>query len=73
MEEMALEMMQDVHRNAQGVSIIRGSLSLEEYRKVQRREDACDIWSILKMLHEGDSKMKRHMIDVLESELARYD
>jgi hypothetical protein len=70
---MTPEMMQDVHHSAQGVSIIKESLSLEEYRKVQRREDARDIWSILKMLHEGDPKAKRHMIDVLESELARYD
>jgi hypothetical protein len=71
---MTPEMMQDVHHSAQGVSIIKESLSLEEYRKVQRREDARDIWSILKMSHEGDPKANRHMIEVLESdELARYD
>jgi hypothetical protein len=30
-EEMMPEMMQEVHRNAQVVSIIKGSLCLEEY------------------------------------------
>lgn len=30
-EEMTLEMMQDLHRNAQVVNIIKGSLSAEEY------------------------------------------
>jgi hypothetical protein len=33
-EEMTPEMMQEVHRSAQAVSIIKGSLSLEEYQKV---------------------------------------
>jgi hypothetical protein len=70
---MTPEMMQDLHRNAQAVSIIKGSLSAEEYRKVQEREDAREIWNILKMSHEGDPKAKRHRIESLESELARYD
>jgi hypothetical protein len=72
-EEMTPEMMQEVHRNAQTVSIIKGSLCPEEYQKVQGREDARDIWNILKMSHEGDPKAKIHRIEALESELARYD
>jgi hypothetical protein len=42
-EEMTSELMQEVHRNPQVVSIIKGSLSPKEYRKVQGREDAPDI------------------------------
>jgi hypothetical protein len=72
-EEMTSKMMQEVHRTAQAVSIIKGSLCPEEYRKVQGREDARDIWNILKISHEGDPKAKRHRIEALESELARYD
>jgi hypothetical protein len=60
-EEMMSEMMQEVHRNAQAVSIIKGSLCPKEYWKVQGREDARGIWNILKMSHEGDSKAKRLM------------
>jgi hypothetical protein len=71
-EELMPEMMQ-VHHNAQAASIIKGSLCLIEYRKVQGREDARDIWNILKMSHDGDPKAKRHRIEALESELARYD
>jgi hypothetical protein len=41
-------MMQEVHRNAQAASIIKGSLCSEEYWKVQGREDARDICNILK-------------------------
>jgi hypothetical protein len=37
------EMMQDLHQNAQVVSIIKGSLSVDEYKKVQGREDACEL------------------------------
>jgi hypothetical protein len=66
-------MMQEVHRYAQAVSIIKGGLCPEEYRKVQGREDARDIWNIIKMSHEGVPKAKRHRIETLESELARYD
>jgi hypothetical protein len=40
---------------------------------VQGREDARDIWNILKMSHEGDPKVMRHRIESLESELVRYD
>jgi hypothetical protein len=53
-EEMTLEMMQDVHRNAQAASIIKGRLSEEEYHKVQGREDAPDIWRILKRCHMNE-------------------
>jgi hypothetical protein len=70
---MTPEMMQEVRCNAQAVSIIKGSLSPKEYQKVQGRKDAHDIWNILKMSHEGDPKAKRHRIEALESELARYD
>jgi hypothetical protein len=45
---MTSEMMQEVHRNAQAASIIKGSLCSEEYWKVQGREDARDICNILK-------------------------
>ena len=72
-EEMTPEMLQDLHRNAQAMSIIKGTLSAEEYRKVQGREDAKVIWDVLKMSHEDDPKAKRQRIESLESELARYD
>jgi hypothetical protein len=62
-------MMQEVHRNAQAVSIIKGSLFPEEYRKVQGREDARDIWNILKMSHEGDPKAKRHRLKLWKANL----
>jgi hypothetical protein len=48
-EEMTPELMQEVHRSTQVVGIIEGSLSPKEYRKVQGREHARDIWNILKM------------------------
>jgi hypothetical protein len=70
---MTLEIMQDLHCNAQVVSIIKESLSAKEYYIVQGREDVCVIWNILKMSHKGYPKAKRHMIESFKSELARYD
>ena len=66
-------MTQDLHRNTEAQNIIKGSLIAKEYMEVQGREDAREIWSILKMSHEGDPKAKRHRIESQESELARYD
>jgi hypothetical protein len=65
-EEMTPKMMHDVHHNAQAVSIIKGNLRPEEYLIVQVREDAHDIWNILKMSHEGDPKANRHRVEALE-------
>lgn len=45
-EEMTPKIMQDLHRYTQAVSIIKGSLSMEEYHKVQGRNDVHVIWSI---------------------------
>jgi hypothetical protein len=36
-------MMQDLHRNAQAMSIIKGRLGVEEYKRVQGREGAREI------------------------------
>jgi hypothetical protein len=37
-EEMTPKMMQDMHSNAQAVSIIKGSLSVEEYYKFKEEK-----------------------------------
>src|SRR5579871_2333623 len=66
------EWMQDLHRNAQAVSILLGSVSLEEYNKISGHGVAHEMWTTLRESHEGDSKSKKGMIEVLEGELGDF-
>jgi hypothetical protein len=69
---MTPEWMQDLHRNAQAVSIILGSVCLEEYNKISGYGIAKVMWDTLRESHEGDSKSKKGMIEVLEGELGDF-
>src|SRR5213083_3287824 len=71
-EEMTLEMMVDLHRNAQATSVILSSLSQEELNKVNRLGVAKDIWDSLQVSHEGDHKAKLGKIELLEGELEEF-
>src|SRR5579859_5671735 len=71
-EDITPEWMQDLHRNAQAVSILLGSVSLEEYNKISGLGVAHEIWTTLRESHEGDSKSKKGMIEVLEGELGDF-
>ena len=52
--------------------IIKGCLSPEQYIKVQGRDDAKEVWEILKMAHEGDAKARGQRIESLDNELGRF-
>jgi hypothetical protein len=71
-EDITPEWMQDLHRNAQAVSIILGSVSLEEYNKISSLGIAHEMWTTLRESHEGDFKSKKGMIEVLEGELGDF-
>src|SRR5438105_2250890 len=71
-EDMTLEMMVDLHRNAQATSVIVSSLSQEEFNKVNGLEVAKKIWDTLQVSHEGDHKSKLGKIELLEGELEEF-
>src|SRR6266508_4687749 len=71
-DEVSLEMMLDLHRNAQAASIILASLSQEEFNKVNGLEVAKDIWDTLQVSHERDHKAKLGKIELLEGELEEF-
>jgi hypothetical protein len=72
-EEMTPEMMQEVHRNAQAVSIIKGSLCRKSTRKSKEERMLVTFGTFSKCHMKETPKVKRHRIEALESELARYD
>src|SRR6266508_3555760 len=71
-DEVSLEMMLDLHRNAQTTSVNLSSLSQEEFNKVNGLEIAKDIWDTLQVSHEGDHKAKLGKIEHLEGELEEF-
>src|SRR6266498_4525256 len=71
-EDMTLEMMVDLHRNAQATSVILSSLSQEEFNKINGLEVAKDIWDTLQVSHEEDHKVKLGKIELLEGELEEF-
>src|SRR6266511_4250698 len=71
-EDISLEMMVDLHRNAQATSVILSSLSQKEFNKVNGLEMAKDIWDTLQVSHEGDNKAKLEKIELLEGELEEF-
>ncbi|WVZ80758.1 hypothetical protein U9M48_028211 [Paspalum notatum var. saurae] len=71
-ELITLEMMQDLHRNAQAVCILNNGLSEEERRKVKGMEIAKEIWDKLQLAHEGDRKAKLGKIELIQGELDNF-
>src|SRR5207244_110773 len=71
-DEVSLEMMLDLHRNAQAASVILASLSQEEFNKVNGLEITKDIWDTNQVSHEGDHKEKLGKIELLEGELEGF-
>ncbi|KAJ1283655.1 hypothetical protein BS78_03G145000 [Paspalum vaginatum] len=71
-EEMTHEMVQDMYRNAQAVSILLGHLEGEEYWRVEGLNDAKLIWDTIMMSHEDDNKSRRQTTEMLEGQLSHF-
>jgi hypothetical protein len=70
-EEPTSEQLQKIHRNAQAITILNSSTDKEEFNRVDGMEEAKDVWTTLRMAHEGSKPMRRVKIDMLEWQLNR--
>ena len=61
-----------IQRNMQAASILLGSLSPEEFDKVDGMDSAKQIWDTLQVNHEGTRKVREGRIHALEGELNRF-
>ncbi|XBI48125.1 hypothetical protein VPH35_111936 [Triticum aestivum] len=58
--------------NAQACDIIFNGLCPEEFNKINRLENAKEIWDTLIDMHEGTESVKESKLDVLQSQLDKF-
>jgi hypothetical protein len=71
-EESTPEQLQKIHRNAQAITILNSSVDKEEFNRVDGLEEAKDVWTTLRMAHEGSNPVRKVNIDMLEGQLNRF-
>jgi hypothetical protein len=71
-EAPTLEQQQKIHRNAQAITILNSSVDKEEFNWVDGLEEAKDVWTTLRMAHEGSKPMRKAKINMLEGQLNRF-
>jgi hypothetical protein len=71
-EEPTSEQLQKFHCNAQAITILNSSVDKEEFHRVDGLEEAKDVWTTLRMAHEGLKPVRKAKIDMLEGQLNRF-
>jgi hypothetical protein len=66
------DQLQKIHRNAQAISILTSSIGNEEFNCIDGLDVAKDVWTTLRMAHEGSKPMRKAMVEVLEGQLNRF-
>ncbi|XP_010531753.1 PREDICTED: uncharacterized protein LOC104807981 [Tarenaya hassleriana] len=61
----------DSAMNQKALSIIFSSVSHDEFEQIQGCETAKDEWDILELIHEGTSKVKRNILDMIDLQFER--
>jgi hypothetical protein len=71
-KEPTPEQLQKIHHNAQAITILNSSVDKEEFDRVDGLEEAKDMWTTLRMAHEGLKPVRKVKIDMLEGQLNRF-
>jgi hypothetical protein len=71
-EEPTQEQLQKIHCNAHAITILNSSVDKEEFNRVDGLEEVKDVWTTLRMTHEGSKSMRKAKIDMLEGQLNRF-
>jgi hypothetical protein len=71
-KEPTPEQLQKIHHNAQAITILNSSVDKEEFDRVDGLEEAKDMWTTLRMAHEGSKPVRKVKIDMLEGQLNRF-
>jgi hypothetical protein len=57
-EQPTSDQLQKIHRNAQAISILISSIDNEEFNRVDGLDVVKDVWTTLRMAHEGYKPMR---------------
>ena len=71
-EEPDREQMQQMHRNAQAISVLLQSLNKDEFDRVDGLRKAKDIWDTLRVAHEGTKVVRKAKAEMFEGMLDRF-
>jgi hypothetical protein len=71
-EQLTPDQLQEIHRNAQAISVLTSSVDKEEFNRVDGLDLAKHVWFTLWMAHEGSKPMRMAKIEMLEGQLNRF-
>jgi hypothetical protein len=71
-EQPTSDQLQKIHRNAQAISILTSLVDKEEFNRVDGLDVAKDVWTTLRMAHEGSKPARKAKIEMLEGQLNRF-
>jgi hypothetical protein len=64
--------LQKINRNSQAISILTLSNDKEEFNRVDGLNVAKDVWTTLRMAHEGSKPVRKAKVEMLEGQLNRF-
>jgi hypothetical protein len=71
-EQPTPDQLQKIYRNAKTISILTSSIDNEEFNYVDGLDVAKDIWTTLRMAHEGSKPVRKVKVEMLEGQLNRF-
>jgi hypothetical protein len=71
-EQPTPDQLQKIYRNAQAISIITSSIDKKEFNRVDGLDVAKDVWTTLRMAHEGSKPVRKAKVKMLEGQLNRF-
>jgi hypothetical protein len=71
-EQPTPDQLQKIHRNTQAISILTSSIDKEEFNRVDGLDVAKDVWTTLRISHEGSKPMRKAKIEMLEGQLNHF-
>jgi hypothetical protein len=71
-EQPTLDQLQKIHHNAQVISILTSSINKEEFNSVDGLDVANNVWTTLRMAHEGSKPVRKAKVEMLEGQLNHF-
>jgi hypothetical protein len=71
-EQPTSNQLQKIHHNAQAISLLTSSIDKEEFNHVDGLDVAKDIWTTLRMAHEGSKTVRKAKVEMLKGQLNRF-
>jgi hypothetical protein len=65
-EQPTPDQLQKIHHNAQAISILTLSIDKEEFNYVDGLDVAKDVWTTLRMTHEGSMPVRKAKVKMIE-------